>query len=134
MLNYLSNAKAYNELHEKLGVVGACTLHITAERLVRLSHYFEIDIGLYYNDDCGAFGFEYELEIDGLIFMASSSRHEAIELGMDLNKFKGYRIKSCANCVNLLYNSQLGEYCCRKLDSYTSLEDYCGYWGVKEWV
>lgn len=36
--------------------------------------------------------------------------------------------EGCSNCIHLRTDEWLGESYCYKLNSYTTLDDYCGYW------
>lgn len=37
----------------------------------------------------------------------------------------------CSSCKYLRFNNELDEYCCVKLNEFTTLDNYCGYWGLR---
>ena len=36
--------------------------------------------------------------------------------------------KVCSNCVYIDFDVEIKEHFCSKLSSFTTLDDYCGYW------
>ena len=40
--------------------------------------------------------------------------------------------ESCSSCEYLFYDRRMDEYGCTKLNEYTTLDDYCGYWRLSD--
>ncbi len=89
MYNFLENAKLYLKIREEMGAIGSNYIHISVDRIKKLSKFFSSKVRLDYDytveDDNKYF---YYLTIDGVDFMATSNYEEACNEGLRDSDFR----------------------------------------------